>query len=156
MAKHIRQVVGDIPAAQVQLMHHQHTQLPTRNFPRRKSNSTSGQKPQNCKTPDVPMIWKIPDTPRPELIPKSATGAVTHHMQKAFNVKLESSSVNYAINLATSHQYASKKAEANTPLIPFMQGNRKHNNYVRGHFTPSKMQGAVNMIQTQKRNSAYK
>ena len=45
MAKHIRQVAGDIPAAQVQLMHHQHTQLPTRNYPRRKSNSTSGQKP---------------------------------------------------------------------------------------------------------------
>ena len=30
-------------------------------------------------------------------------------MQKASNVKLESSSVKYAINLATSHQYASKK-----------------------------------------------
>ena len=48
-AKHIQQVVGEIPAAQVQLMHHQHTQLHARNFPRRKSNSTSGQKPQNHK-----------------------------------------------------------------------------------------------------------
>ena len=46
MAKHIRQVAGDIPAAQVQLMHHQRTQLPAGNYPRRKSNSTSGQKPQ--------------------------------------------------------------------------------------------------------------
>ena len=46
-------------------------------------------------------------------------------MQKDSNVKLESSSVKYAINLATSHQYASKKAKANTPLIPFMQGNQK-------------------------------
>ena len=44
-AKHIQQVAGEIPAAQVQLMHHQCTQLPTGNFPRRKSNSTSGQKP---------------------------------------------------------------------------------------------------------------
>ena len=91
-----------------------------------------------------------------KLTPKSATGAVTHHMQKASNVKPEGSSVKYAINLATSHQYASKKAKANTLLIPFMQGNRKHNNYVWGHFTPSKMQGAVNMTQTQKRTSAYK
>ena len=36
---------------------------------------------------------------------------MTHHMQKASNVKLESSSVKYAINLATSHQYASKKSQ---------------------------------------------
>ena len=40
-AKLIQQVAGEIPAAQVQLMHHQRTQLPTGNFPRRKSNSTS-------------------------------------------------------------------------------------------------------------------
>ena len=53
-AKHIRQVAGDIPAAQVQLMHHQCTQLPTGNYPRRKSNSTSGQKPQNHKTHEAP------------------------------------------------------------------------------------------------------
>ena len=66
IAKHIRQVAGGIPAAQVQLMHHQHTQLPARNFPRRKSNSTSGWKPQNCKMPDVPTMWKTPDMLRPE------------------------------------------------------------------------------------------
>ena len=65
-AKHIQQVAGDIPAAQVQLMHHQRTQLPTRNFPRRKSNSTSGWKPQNCKMPDVPTTWKTPNTLRLE------------------------------------------------------------------------------------------
>ena len=50
MAKHIRQVAGDIPAAQVQLMLHQCTQLPAGNYPRRKSNSTSSQKLQNCST----------------------------------------------------------------------------------------------------------
>ena len=66
MAKHIRQVAGEIPAAQVQLMHHQCTQLPARNFPRRKSNSTSGQKPQNHKMPDVPTMQKTPDMLRPE------------------------------------------------------------------------------------------
>ena len=67
MAKHIRQVAGDIPAAQVQLMYHQCTQLPTGNFPRRKSNSTSGQKPQNHKTLDVPMMRKTPDMLRLEV-----------------------------------------------------------------------------------------
>ena len=46
-AKHIRQVAGDLPAAQVQLMQHQCTQLPTGNYPRRKMNLASGWKPQS-------------------------------------------------------------------------------------------------------------
>ena len=74
------------------------------------------------------------------LTPISATGAVIHHMQKASNVRLESSNVKYAINLAISHQYVSRKTKVNTLLIPFMQGNRKHNKYMWGHFTPFKMQ----------------
>ena len=47
-------------------MHHQCTQLPTGNFPRRKSNSTSGRKLQNCKTLDVPTMLKTPDMLQPE------------------------------------------------------------------------------------------
>ena len=31
-AKHIRQVAGDLPVAQIQLMHHQHTELLTENY----------------------------------------------------------------------------------------------------------------------------
>ena len=61
-AKHIRQVAGDIPAAQVQLMHQQCTQLPARNYPRRKWHVTTSQKLQNHKTQEVPMTWKTPDT----------------------------------------------------------------------------------------------
>ena len=60
-AKHIRQVAGDLLAAQVQLMQHQCTQLPAGNYPRKKQNSTSGQKQQNCKTPEVPTSWKPSD-----------------------------------------------------------------------------------------------
>ena len=47
-------------------MHHQCTQLPTGNFPRRKLNSTSGQKLQNHKRPDVPTMQKAPNSPRLE------------------------------------------------------------------------------------------
>ena len=47
-------------------MHHQCTQLPTRNFPRRKLNPTSGQKPQNCRTQDAPTMQKTPNMLRPE------------------------------------------------------------------------------------------
>ena len=65
-AKHIQQVAGDIPAAQVQLMCHQRTQFPTGNYPRRKLNSTSGQKLQNCKTQEAPMMQKAPDMLRPD------------------------------------------------------------------------------------------
>ena len=53
-AKHIQQVAGEIPASQVQLMCHQHTQLPTGNFPRRKSKSTSG--PETAKLQDTRMF----------------------------------------------------------------------------------------------------
>ena len=58
MAKHIGQVAGDLPTAQLQLMQHQCTQLPTRNYPRRKQNSTAWQKPQNHKTLEIPTSWK--------------------------------------------------------------------------------------------------
>ena len=75
-------------------------------------------------------------------------------MQKASNVRLESSSVKYA-HLAISHQYVSRKTKVSL-LIPFMQGNQKHNNYMQGHFTPFKMQRAVNMSQGQKIPSVYK
>ena len=61
-AKHIRQVAGDLPAAQVQLMRHQCTHLPAGNYPRRKLHLTSGWTPQNCKTLEVPTSQKLSDT----------------------------------------------------------------------------------------------
>ena len=111
--------------------------------------------PETAKPQDAGCSHNVEDTRH------AMTGSSFQKVQQVrwhttCNVKPEGSSVKYAINLATSHQYASNKAKANTPLIPFMQGNWKHNNYMQGHFTPSKMQGAVNMIQTQKRTSAYK
>ena len=86
----------------------------------------------------------------------SVVDVVTHHMQKAFNVWLESSSVKYAINLVTSHQYVTRKVKVTTHQAQPNQGNQKHNNYVQGPFTPSMMQRAVNMIQGQKIPSVYK
>ena len=65
-AKNIRQVAGDLPAAQIQLMQHQHTQLPARNYPRRKQNSTARWKPQNHKTLEIPTSWKPSDMQRPD------------------------------------------------------------------------------------------
>ena len=82
--------------------------------------------------------------------------AVTHHKQKVFNVRLESSNVKYAINLATSHQYVTRKVQVTTHQARPNQGNQKHNNYVQGHFTPSMMLRAVHMSQGWKIPSVYK
>ena len=65
-AKHIRQVAGDLLAAQIQLMQHQHTQLPARNYPRRKQNSTTWRKLQNHKTPEIPTAQKPSDLQKPD------------------------------------------------------------------------------------------
>ena len=44
-AKHIRQVAGDLPVAQIQLMHHQHTELLAGNY--NKHKKATKQKVQN-------------------------------------------------------------------------------------------------------------
>ena len=44
-AKHIRQVAGDLPAAQIHFMCHQHTELPTGKY--NKQKNAAKQKPQN-------------------------------------------------------------------------------------------------------------
>ena len=60
-AKHIRQVAGDLLAAQVQLMQHRCTQLPAGNYPRWKQTSTTRQKLQNPQNPrsshSLEIIW---------------------------------------------------------------------------------------------------
>ena len=60
-AEHIRQVAGDIPVAQIQLMQHQRTELLAGNYPKRKQIPTTRQKLQNHKSPDFPTPWKPSD-----------------------------------------------------------------------------------------------
>ena len=60
-AKHIRQVAGDLLAAQIHLMHHQHTELLTGNYNRHKR--TTKQKPQNHRLTEQQMPKK-PFDPR--------------------------------------------------------------------------------------------
>ena len=66
-AKHIRHVAGDLPAAQIQLMQYQCTQLPAGNYPRRKQNSNVWRKLQNHKNPEIPTAWKPSDVPKPDV-----------------------------------------------------------------------------------------
>ena len=73
MAKHIRQVAGDLPVAQIQLMQHQCTHIPTRNYPRRKQTSTTWQKLQNHKTPEIPTSWKLSNLQKPDACSNKCT-----------------------------------------------------------------------------------
>ena len=65
-AKHIRQVAGDLPAAQIQLMQHQHTELPAGNYPKRKQTATARQKLQNHRSLKLHTSWKPFDLQKPE------------------------------------------------------------------------------------------
>ena len=56
-AKHIRQVAGDLPVEQIQLMHHQHTELPTGNYIKWKK--TTKQKLQ-IHRPTEPHVSRKP------------------------------------------------------------------------------------------------
>ena len=58
-AKHIRQVTRDLPAAQIQLMQHQCTELPARNYPKRKTDLN--HKAETAK-PQVPRTSHNPET----------------------------------------------------------------------------------------------
>ena len=58
-SKHIRQVAGDLPVAQIQLMQHQHMELPTRNHYKRKK--TTKQKPQAHRTSNVQETFLSPE-----------------------------------------------------------------------------------------------
>ena len=138
-AKHIRQVAGDLPAAQVQLMQHQHTQLPTENYPRRKQNSTSGRKPQNCKTLEVPTLQKPSDMQRPDAHSNKCNRCGNTLHAKGFNVQLENSNAKYATSLVTSQQYVTRKVKVNTHLTHSNQGNQKPNNCGQGPYTPLMM-----------------
>ena len=82
-AKHIRQVAGDLPAAQIHPMHHQHTELLTRNFNKHKKATskrckTTGPQNKHQRNPLISERWTS------SLI--DASDVVTHHMQKDSNV----------------------------------------------------------------------
>ena len=65
-AKHIQQVAGDLPVAQIQLMQHQCTEPLAGNYPRRKQTSNARWKLQNHKSPEIPTPQKPSDLHKPD------------------------------------------------------------------------------------------
>ena len=154
-AKHIQQVAGDLMAAQIQLMQHQCTQLPARNYPRRKQTSTVRRKPQTTSPqkfphPGSPLIYR-----NQMCTPTNAPGVVTHCMLRDSNVLQENSNVKYVTNLDISLEYVIRKA--NSHQVPLKQENPKHSNFVQGPYIPTTMLTEVDLKhQTLKIHSAYR
>ena len=153
-AKHIRQVAGDLPAAQIQLMQHQCTELPARNSPKRKQASTIRQKLQTTS------LWNFPH-PRNSLIsgsqihiPTNVPDVVTHYMLKDFNVLQENFNANYVTNLGISPQYVIRRVSSHQAHLSLE--NPKHNNFEQGPYTPIIMLIEVDLYcQMQKNHSVY-
>ena len=72
-AKHIRQVAGDLPVAQIQLMQHQHTELPAGNYPKRKKTTTARQKLQYHRILEIHTSQKPFDLWKSETHPDRCT-----------------------------------------------------------------------------------
>ena len=129
-AKHIRQVTGDLPAAQIHLMHYQCTKLPAGNYNKHKKilkQRLPNHSPQN-KHQRNSLISR---NQKSHLI--DASDAVTHHMQKDSNVLQKSFSVKCVINSATSLQSATKRIIRHQ--VHLSLGNLRHTNFEQGPFT---------------------
>ena len=137
-------------------MHYQCTHLPARNFPRRKSNLTSSRKPQNCKTQDVPTMQRTPNMPQLEAHSKKCNRCGDTPHAKGFQCQARRFQCKICHKFGHFTSVCFQKSQGQHSSNSFHARKLKAQNYVWGHFTPSKMQGAVNMIQTQKRTSAYK
>ena len=116
-AKHIRQVAGDLPVAQMQLMQHQHTELPARNHPRGNRlqlqggncKTTSPQKFPHCRNPLIyrSQIHTLTNVP----------GVVTYCMPRDSNVLQENFNVKYVTDLDISPQYVIRRANSHQACL---------------------------------------
>ena len=135
--KHSRQVAGDLPAAQIQLMQYQHTQLPARNYPRRKQTSTGKKTPQNHKSPEIHTPQKPSDVQKLDVHSDKCTRCGYTLHPKGFQCPARKFNVRYVTNLAISLQYVIRKA--NSHQIPLRQENPRHRNFEWGPYTPTMM-----------------
>ena len=110
--KHIQQVAGDLPAAQIQLMQHQCTDLLMGKYPRRKQSSTSRQKLQNHKPPEIPTPQKSSDLWKLDIHSDKCTRCGDTLHAKGFQCPAKNSNARYVISLDISPQYVTKRASS--------------------------------------------
>ena len=136
-AKHIRQVAGDLPVAQIQLMWHQCTELLAGNYPKRKQTSTTRQKPQNHKFPDFPTPQKPSDLQTPDMYSDKCTRCGDTLHAKGFQCPARKFHSIYVTNSDISPQYVIKRASSHQAHLKLE--NPKHNNFEQGPYTPIMM-----------------
>ena len=119
-AKHIRQVVGDLPTAQIHLMCHQCTKLPAGNY--NKHKKLAKQRPQNHRLEQMPKesfhLWK-PEKSSDKCIRCSDTSHVkgfqcpaTKFQCKVCHKFSHFTSVCYQKNQQTSGTFIPRKSKA--------------------------------------------
>ena len=133
-AKHIRQVTGDQPAAQIHLMCHQHTKLLARNY--NKHKKTTKQRLQNYRLTEQ-MSKKSFDLQKLEKLSDRYIRCSDTSHAKGFQCPAKKFSVKCVINSATSLQSVTKRIIRHQAHLSL--GNLRHTNFKQGPYTPIKM-----------------
>ena len=153
-AKHIRQVAGDLPAAQIQLMQHQCTKLPARNYPKRKQTSTARQKSQNYKSLELPASWKPFDLQKLDTQSDKCTRCGDTLHAKGFQCPARNFNAKHVTNLDFSPQYVTRRVSSHQARSSLE--NPQHNKFKQGPCTPITMLIEVNQnCQMLKNHSVY-
>ena len=134
-AKHIRQVSVDLPATQIHLMCHQHTELLTRNY--NKQKTATKQKPQKHRPTKQQMSKKPFDLRNTKSSLIDASDVATQYMQKDSNVLQKIFSAKCVTNLDTSLQSLTRRINRHQACLSL--GNIRHTNYEQGPYTLIKM-----------------
>ena len=155
-AKHIWQVAGDLPAAKIQLMWHQCTQLPARNYPRRKQTATGRQKLQNHRTPEILASWKPSDQQKSDACHDKCTRCSDTLHVKGFQCPARKFQCKMCHKFGhfTTVCYQQRQGQQSSTF--FSQENQRHNKFKQGPYTPTMMPIRVNLTQKLKILSAYK
>ena len=134
-AKHIRQVAGDLPAAQIHLMYHQHTELPTGNYNRQKKMTK--QKPQNHRPTEQQTSKKLFDLRNMNKQSDRCFRCGNAMHAKGFQCPAKNFSVKCVTNLDTSLQPVTRRTNRHQTHLSL--GNLTHTNFKLRPYTPTKM-----------------
>ena len=137
--KHIRQVAGDLPAAQIQLMQHLCTELSAGNYPKRKKTATARQKPQNHRFPEIHTSQKPFDLWKPETHSDRCTRCGDTLHTKGFQCPARKFQCK-ACHKFVSFHYSMLIKRVNRHWDQLSLENPKHNNFKQRPYTPNMMQ----------------
>ena len=137
-------------------MHHQRTQLPARNYPRRKLHVTTSQKLQNCKTQEVSIMQKTPNTLQLDVCSDKCTRCGNTPHAKGFQCPARKFQCKICHKFGHFTPACYQKSQGHHSYSSTQSRKLKAQQLCVGPFTPFMMQRAMNMYQGQKIPSVYK